>query len=48
MTKFTKARTTTIVQDGGAKSWSKPRRKRIIFPVEVRYVEPKVSNDQKL
>jgi hypothetical protein len=44
MSKMSKARTTTIIQDGGAKKWSKPKRKRIVFPVEIRYVEPKVKN----
>ena len=44
MSKMSKARTTTIIQDGGAKKWAKPRTKRKIFPVEVRYEEPKVKN----
>lgn len=44
MTRRWKARTTTIVQDGNAKKWAKPRTKRKIFPVEVRYEEPKVKN----
>ena len=40
MTKFSKARTTTIVQDGGAKSWSKKRSTTKVFPVELSYKEP--------
>ena len=41
MSKLSKARTTTIVQDGGARKWAKPRRNKIIFPVEIRYTETK-------
>lgn len=40
MTRRYKARTTTIVQDGGAKSWSKKQSTKKVFPVEVTYKEP--------
>lgn len=40
MTRRYKARTTTIVQDGGAKSWAKKQSTTKVFPVEVSYKEP--------
>jgi hypothetical protein len=40
MSKLSKARTTTIVQDGGARSWSKKQSTTKVFPVEVTYKEP--------
>jgi len=40
MTRRYKARTTTIVQDGGAKSWSRKQSTKKVFPVEVSYKEP--------
>jgi hypothetical protein len=40
VTRRYKARTTTIVQDGNAKSWAKKQSTKKVFPVEVSYKEP--------